>query len=72
MQARGGGENPPITARKWFVATFRHDTARPVDGYPSPQLHFHNVVMNLVLERTSRAEGKWRSLQTAELYRISG
>lgn len=72
VQARGGGENPPITARNWLVATFRHDTARPVDGYPSPQLHFHNVVMNLVLERTSRAEGKWRSLQTAELYRISG
>jgi conjugative relaxase-like TrwC/TraI family protein len=60
VQARGGGSAPPITARQWAVATFRHDTSRPVDGYPAPQLHFHNVAFNLVLETQTNPAGKFR------------
>src|ERR1700761_3994397 len=71
VQARGGGSAPPITARQWAVATFRHDTSRPVDGYPAPQLHFHNVAFNLVLETQTNPAGKFRSLYSPEVYHVS-
>ena len=64
-QARGGGNNLPINTGQWLMATFRHETSRPVDGYSAPQIHFHNVLMNLTQDET----GKFRSLQTAEIYK---
>jgi conjugative relaxase-like TrwC/TraI family protein len=83
VQARGGGNAPPITTNKWAIATFQHDTSRPEtktleDGgrqlkheYPSPQLHFHNIGFNLVKEHETNPEGKYRSLSTFELYKVS-
>jgi conjugative relaxase-like TrwC/TraI family protein len=65
VQARGGGNHLPINTGRWIVATFQHDTSRPVDGYPAPQLHFHNVLMNMQLDLT----GQFRALQSAELYK---
>lgn len=47
VQARLGGNNPAETTGKWIAATFEHDTARPVDGYPAPHLHTHVVVFNM-------------------------
>ncbi|MDQ2841453.1 MAG: AAA family ATPase, partial [Acidobacteriota bacterium] len=38
----------------------------PVHGYSAPQLHGHNILPNF----TPDGNGKWRSLQTAELFRI--
>ena len=64
-QARTGGNAPPETTGKWVTATFEHDTARPVDGYPAPHLHTHAIVFNM----TSDAEGNQRSLQPYEFFR---
>lgn len=66
VQARMGGINPAETTGKWIAATFEHDTARPVDGYPAPHLHTHVVVFNM----TEDAAGQARSLQPYELFKI--
>ena len=65
VQARGGGNHLPINTGRWIVATFQHDTSRPVGGYPAPQLHFHNVLMNVQRD----FGGQFRALQSAELYK---
>jgi conjugative relaxase-like TrwC/TraI family protein len=65
VQARMGGDRTPHTTGKWIAALFEHDTARPVDGYPAPQLHTHVVVFNM-----TRAEDKMRSLDPRELFRV--
>jgi conjugative relaxase-like TrwC/TraI family protein len=65
VQARGGGNRLPINTGRWIVATFQHDTSRPVDGYPAPQVHFHNVLMNLQRDFS----GQFRALQSAELFK---
>lgn len=65
VQARMGGDRVPQTTGKWIAATFEHDTARPVDGYPAPQLHTHVVVFNM-----TKAEDKMRSLDPRELFRV--
>jgi conjugative relaxase-like TrwC/TraI family protein len=65
VQARGGGNHLPINTGHWVVATFQHDTSRPVDGYPAPQLHFHNVLMNVQRD----FGGQFRALQSAELFK---
>jgi conjugative relaxase-like TrwC/TraI family protein len=65
VQARGGGNRLPINTGSWILATFQHDTSRPVDGYPAPQLHFHNVLMNVQREFTAQ----FRALQSAELFK---
>ncbi len=64
-QARMGGNAPPQTTGKWVTATFEHDTARPVDGYPAPHLHTHAIVFNM----TSDGDGQRRSLQPYEFFR---
>ncbi|HJT69779.1 MAG TPA: MobF family relaxase [Terriglobales bacterium] len=64
-QARMGGNAPPQTTGKWLTATFEHDTARPVGGYPAPHLHTHAIVFNM----TSDADGQQRSLQPYEFFR---
>ena len=45
-----------------IVATFRHETSRAQD----PQLHTHCVVINA----TEREDGKWRSIEGREIYRV--
>lgn len=64
-QARVGGNAPAQTTGKWVTATFEHDTARPVGGYPAPHLHTHAIVFNM----TSDAGGQNRSLQPYEFFR---
>ncbi|MGA8026755.1 MAG: MobF family relaxase [Bryobacteraceae bacterium] len=66
VQARLGGNNPAETTGKWIAATFEHDTARPVDGYPAPHLHTHVVVFNMTEDRFGQA----RSLQPYELFKV--
>jgi len=48
------------TTGNLVIASFRHDTSRRLD----PQLHIHNVVMNL----TRRADRKWTALETREMF----
>jgi conjugative relaxase-like TrwC/TraI family protein len=66
VQARIGGNHPAETTGKWIAATFEHDTARPVNGYPAPHLHTHVVVFNMTEDRNGQA----RSLQPYELFRV--
>jgi conjugative relaxase-like TrwC/TraI family protein len=66
IQARTGARTPAETTTKAVWISFEHTTARPVDGYSAAQLHGHNILLNL----TQDSAGKWRSLQTAELFRI--
>jgi conjugative relaxase-like TrwC/TraI family protein len=66
VQARLGGNLPAENTGKWIAATFEHDTARPVNGYPAPHLHTHVVVFNM----TEDARGQARSLQPYELFKI--
>ncbi|MGA7312514.1 MAG: MobF family relaxase, partial [Silvibacterium sp.] len=63
-QARIGGNHPAETTGKFVVATFEHDTARPVDGYAAPQLHTHAVIFNM----TERDDGTIRALQPRSLF----
>src|SRR5262249_42717903 len=62
VQARIGGNRPAETTGNWIVAKFEHDTARPVDGYPAPQLHTHAVFFNM----TRTQAGEFRALQPQE------
>lgn len=64
IQARTGGNNPPETTGKFLVATFDHDTSRPVEKYAAAQLHSHCVLFNMTEDRNGQA----RSLQTHEIY----
>jgi conjugative relaxase-like TrwC/TraI family protein len=63
-QARIGGNHAAETTGQFVVATFEHDTARPVDGYAAPQLHTHAVVFNM----TERENGTMRALQPKSLF----
>jgi conjugative relaxase-like TrwC/TraI family protein len=63
-QARIGNVHAPEMTGKFVVATFEHDTARPVEGYAAPQLHTHAVIFNV----TERESGQTRSIQSHELY----
>jgi conjugative relaxase-like TrwC/TraI family protein len=66
VQARLGGMNAPETRGKWIAATFEHDTARPVNGYPAPHLHTHVIVFNMTEDKAGQA----RSLDPHELFRV--
>src|SRR5579872_2453523 len=63
-QARIGNVHAPEMTGKLIVATFEHDTARPVDGYAAPQLHTHAVIFNV----TERDSGQTRALQERSLF----
>ena len=63
-QARIGGDHPAKTTGKFIVATFEHDTARPVEGYAAPQLHTHAVIFNM----TELENGQTRALQPRSLF----
>ena len=62
--ARLGGNTPAERTGRLAIATFEHDTARPVDGYTAPQLHTHNVVFNV----TRRDDGSTRGLESRALF----
>jgi conjugative relaxase-like TrwC/TraI family protein len=66
VQARMGGKRAAEVSGKMVAGLFRHDIARPVDGYSAPQLHTHAVILNL----TKTSEGKWRALQERDTYRV--
>ena len=63
-EARIGNIREPEPTGKFAVATFEHDTARPVEGYAAPQLHTHAVVFNV----TVQANGEARALQPQQLF----
>jgi conjugative relaxase-like TrwC/TraI family protein len=65
VQARLGGNREPETTKNWVAAKFAHDSARPVNGYPAPQVHTHVVVFNL----TETDDGDIRPLQPREPYK---
>lgn len=65
VQARLGGNRRSETTGNAVAALFKHDSARPVNGYAAPQLHTHAVIFNL----TETADGTVRPLQPRELYR---
>lgn len=71
VDARMGGSRSPINTGKWVAATFRHDSARPVDGFSAPQVHTHIVIMNVSVvvdpQHPERGE-QFRSVQSKELY----
>jgi conjugative relaxase-like TrwC/TraI family protein len=66
VQARMSAVGPPEATGKWIAAKFEHDTARPVNGYPAPQLHTHVIVFNM----TEDSQGFAHSLQPYELFRV--
>ncbi|MEB8536819.1 MobF family relaxase, partial [Acidithiobacillus ferriphilus] len=49
-----GGEGSEFTGNA-IIASYTHETARTVGGIADPQLHTHNLLMNL----TQRADGTW-------------
>src|SRR4051812_21829364 len=53
-----------ITTGKLAIATFRHETSRPVNGYSSPQVHFHNIAANI-----QETNGHFRALDPEEMYK---
>jgi len=63
-QGRIGNVHAPETTGKFIVATFEHDTARPVEGYAAPQLHTHAVIFNVTVLKN----GQTRALQPKELF----
>ena len=63
-QARMGGNHPARTTGKFIVASFEHDTARPVEGYAAPQLHTHAVIFNV----TQLENGETHALQARSLF----
>jgi conjugative relaxase-like TrwC/TraI family protein len=68
-QARIGNVHAPETTGKFIVATFEHDTARPVDGYAAPQLHTHAVIFNMTERENGLENGKqMRALQPHEMF----
>lgn len=68
IQVKMGGLNAPQNTGRMVAALFRHDTARPVDGYAAPQLHTHSVVFNLSQDR----DGQYRALSPKELFYLQG
>jgi conjugative relaxase-like TrwC/TraI family protein len=66
-QAKQGGNNPPLTTGKWIVATFEHDTARPIDGRADPHLHTHCLLFNMTAKD---ANSDAYAIQSNELYRL--
>jgi conjugative relaxase-like TrwC/TraI family protein len=64
VQARTGPREAETTGRGVF-ATFQHSSSRPRDGFASPQLHTHVLVMNV----SESKDGKTHALQPVEVYR---
>lgn len=54
------GKRQKVITGQMVIAQFHHDTSREFD----PQLHTHNIILNL----QQLPNGKWRSLDNAEIY----
>ncbi|MBE9009755.1 relaxase domain-containing protein [Pseudanabaenaceae cyanobacterium LEGE 13415] len=54
------GKRQKVLTGQLAIAQFHHDTSREFD----PQLHTHNIILNL----QQLPNGKWRSLDNAEIY----
>jgi conjugative relaxase-like TrwC/TraI family protein len=65
VQARLGNVRAPETTGRWAAATFEHDSARPVDGYPAPQLHTHAVFFNV----TQTDDDRTYAIQPREIFK---
>lgn len=64
---RDGERIDRIATARIAAAQFLHVTARATEqGEPAPQLHTHNVILNL----TRDDDGTWRSLDARDLYRL--
>ncbi|MEL6898543.1 MAG: MobF family relaxase, partial [Planctomycetota bacterium] len=48
-------------------ASWLHTTSRPMNGYPDPNLHTHNFVLNM-----TDAGGRWTALDLSSVVRDSG
>ena len=63
---RSGETVDRIATSKLAIAQFLHVTARATEnGTPAPQLHTHNVILNM-----TRDDGTWRSLDARDLYAL--
>lgn len=64
---RNGARTLRVATDNLAIAQFLHVTARETEsGVPSPQIHSHNVILNL----TQDHDGNWRSLDARDLYRL--
>ena len=63
---RQGEDVEHVATGKLVIANFPHITARETDHLPDPQLHDHDVVLNVTLD----AAGQARSIDSRPLYRI--
>ena len=64
---RDGEQIDRIATARIAAAQFLHVTARATEqGEPAPQLHTHNVILNL----TRADDGTWRSLDARDLYHL--
>jgi DNA primase catalytic core len=66
IQVKMGGNHAPETTAKVVAALFRHDTARPVDGYAAPQLHTHCLIFNMSQDQADQ----FRALAVGEFLRV--
>jgi conjugative relaxase-like TrwC/TraI family protein len=59
---RDGETVEEVNVENLVAATFRHETSRADD----PMLHTHSIILNALQDK----DGKWRSLETRELFRL--
>lgn len=59
-RGKGGKKREPV---ELVVALFPHETARPVDGIVSPQLHVHALILNVGV----RSDGTTGTVQLTDL-----
>lgn len=53
---------------QWIAFVFPHDLARPVKGYPPPQLHTHCVVFNITKDERGYCAAETKMLHEAQNY----
>lgn len=64
-RVRKGGVHENRTTGNMLWAEFVHDTTRPVDGVPDPQIHAHCYAINATFDETENCwkAGKFRALK---------
>lgn len=60
IRARGtvDGQTTHLSTSNLTAIAYRHETTRPIEGTPDPQLHTHSVLFNF----TQRPDGEWRAI----------
>lgn len=53
-----GGQTTHLNTGNLTAIAYRHETTRPIEGTPDPQLHTHSVLLNF----TQRPDGEWRAI----------